>query len=226
MSHTSCIASGSLTQFHPVLSMISEADWIWVQDMPILSLQWGHTSCGQFNFSRWKGKWKIENLKKKKTAYHSHKLQIKIQTCEEWPICYVLHKTSLRCALSVLKLMKKSLIMAICDPKPSRGSYGKIQMERKEEGEGGGRKRVSACCHATSQYANEHQNQEVVRDKVPLRSSCQTKSNHHRRGTKGQEAYVCVSVRVCVCVSACTVKCKNKPKLTEYHQIIYPNQFP
>lgn len=66
----------------------------------------------------------------------------------------------------------------------------------------GGRKSVTACCHATSQYANEHQDEEVVRDKVPLRSSCQSKRNHYRKGTKGQEAYVRVSVPVCVCARA------------------------
>lgn len=110
--------------------------------------------------------------------------------------------------------MRKSPIMAICDPKPSWGSYGKIQMERKEEGqgkrEGVGRKRVTACCHATSQYANEHQNEEVVRDKVPLRSSCQSKRTHQRRGTKGQEVNVQVWVRARVCI--CLYQVQKKPQ--------------
>lgn len=70
---------------------------------------------------------------------------------------------------------------------------------------------MTACCHATSQYANEHQNEEVVRDRVPLRSSCQSKRNHYRRGTKGQEACVCVCVCVWVlhaCLSAGTINAK------------------
>ncbi|TTA83858.1 hypothetical protein Baya_14354 [Bagarius yarrelli] len=66
----------------------------------------------------------------------------------------------------------------------------------KVEEKGGGRKQVTTSCHATSQYANVYQNEDVLRDKVPLQSSGQRERNHQRRGTKGQEAYALVSVRL------------------------------
>lgn len=117
--------------------------------------------------------------------------------------------------------MKKSLIN---DHLRSETIFGIIWQDTdgKKRGGGGGRGRVeegskSACCRATSQYANEHQNEEVVRDKVSLQSSCQSKRNHHRKGTKGQEAYasVCMCVRTRVTAWVCMHVYHPVPSITK-----------
>lgn len=209
MSHPPCIALGSLLQFHPVLNMIFQQNWIRVQDMPILSLRWKTQGRMQkqkgIQFQEVKGKVESGKLRIKK--------KIKI--------------TRIGCKLKS-DLLRLTYLLCVTQNKPRLHSrspqideeephYGHLKIRNhlgdhmaryrwrergrgRWKGERGGRKRVTACCHATSQYANEHQNEEVVRDKVPLRSSCQSKRNHHRRGTKRTGSIcACECARVCVC---------------------------